>query len=116
VHLKHLVAVLIPPSGGSMEGIDSLAVSMLRRFSSIFIISSGLLCICKVTNYLGIKCSEAKKSAKKSLKVWKIREKHLSSVQSDRKTVPCHPKVLRDYFFRIQYTVYSFFRELIIGS
>jgi hypothetical protein len=47
---------------------NSLAVSMLRRFSSIFIISSGLLCICKVTNYLGIKCSEAKKSAKKSLK------------------------------------------------
>ena len=32
------------------------------------------------------------------------------------RNVPCHPKVLRDYFFRIQYTVYSFFRELIIGS
>ena len=64
---------------------NSLAVSTLRRFSSIFIISSGLLCNCKVTNYLGIKCSEAKKSAKKSLRVWKIREKHLSSVQSDRK-------------------------------
>ena len=34
----------------------------------------------------------------------------------DRKLSRVTPKVLRDYFFRIQYTVYSFFRELIIGS
>jgi len=31
------------------------------------------------------------------------------------RNVPCHPKVLRDYFFRIQYTVYSFLGSSLLA-
>ena len=64
----------------------------------------------------GNKVLRSKKICKKESKSLEDKRKTPIFSPEWQETVPCHPKVLRDYFFRIQYTVYSFFRELIIGS